>query len=116
MQHAHAAAQPAHHRFDLDEHPRIDEPARELRSIRGQFAPIAVGEPGCPFASRCPHVMEICRTAFPPEVELGNELVPDRAKIYATVACAEEMSEEQLDALLQEMLSDPVGREIHEHR
>ncbi len=29
---------------------------------------------------------------------------------------AEGMSEEQLDALLHEMLSDPVGREIHEHR
>jgi oligopeptide/dipeptide ABC transporter ATP-binding protein len=56
----------------IDAVPRVDDPTRELHAIKGQFAPIAMGEAGCPFASRCPHVMDICRTAFPEETDLGN--------------------------------------------
>ncbi|HEX4215129.1 MAG TPA: ABC transporter ATP-binding protein [Candidatus Dormibacteraeota bacterium] len=28
--------------------------------------------PGCPFAGRCPHTMDICRTAMPPSSALGG--------------------------------------------
>ncbi|MFP4113974.1 MAG: ABC transporter ATP-binding protein [Spirochaetota bacterium] len=36
---------------------------------------------GCKFAGRCPHVMEVCRTALPPEYERGEVRV--RCYLYA---------------------------------
>jgi amino acid adenylation domain-containing protein len=46
----------------------------------------------------------------------GTPANPEEPGAPAAEIIAEEMSEEQLDALLHEMLSDPLGREIHEHR
>jgi peptide/nickel transport system ATP-binding protein len=35
----------------------------------------AITTTGCPFASRCPFVMDICRTAVPPHYRVGNAAV-----------------------------------------
>jgi peptide/nickel transport system ATP-binding protein len=45
-----------------------------LRSIPGQPpSPINI-PPGCPFAARCPYVMDRCRTEMPPLAAAGTEL------------------------------------------
>jgi oligopeptide/dipeptide ABC transporter ATP-binding protein len=33
---------------------------------RGEIPTVINPKPGCRFASRCPHVMDICRTQTPP--------------------------------------------------
>lgn len=33
------------------------------------------GRIGCKFAGRCPHVMDVCRKADPPDVQVGNQTV-----------------------------------------
>jgi len=45
--------------------------SRRLRAIEGQPPSVYNLPPGCPFADRCPMVMPICRTQFPPEKELA---------------------------------------------
>ena len=44
----------------------------KLSEIPGAIAS-AQGEPGCPFAPRCPHVLPSCRIAMPPLVEAAPE-------------------------------------------
>ena len=56
-----------------------------LVPIKGIFAPITSDTKGCPFASRCPHLMQICRQEKPPVFSKGHEaacwLLDQRAKI-----------------------------------
>jgi peptide/nickel transport system ATP-binding protein len=42
-----------------------------LAEIPGTIAS-ASGEPGCPFAPRCPRVQASCRTAAPPPIDIGD--------------------------------------------
>jgi oligopeptide/dipeptide ABC transporter ATP-binding protein len=44
-----------------------------LKAISGTVPNPALLPAGCPFAARCPHVMEICRVSAPPFVRLNNE-------------------------------------------
>jgi peptide/nickel transport system permease protein len=57
----------------LDSVPRADLPeGMRLRAIPGELPdPTAVPE-GCPFAPRCPHVMDVCREVNPPPFETGE--------------------------------------------
>ena len=59
----------------------IPEPAPSERESWAK--PIALGTTevkeygriGCKFAGRCPHVMDICRQADPPDVQVGRQTV-----------------------------------------
>ena len=46
--------------------------ARRLKSIEGQPPDLASLPPGCPFAPRCPSVVERCRREYPPEYRVGS--------------------------------------------
>ncbi|MBC7724083.1 MAG: ABC transporter ATP-binding protein [Burkholderiaceae bacterium] len=55
----------------LDSAPDFDRPERPLIPIPG-FPPNVASRPsGCPFAPRCPFVVEACRTAMPPMVTVA---------------------------------------------
>ena len=59
----------------LESVPRADvESGVELQAIPGELPDPAVVPRGCPFAPRCPHVMEVCRDVNPPQfiVESGH--------------------------------------------
>ena len=45
-----------------------------LRPIPGQPPSPINPSPGCPFAARCPYVMDRCRIEMPPLAEAGSEL------------------------------------------
>jgi oligopeptide/dipeptide ABC transporter ATP-binding protein len=47
--------------------PDVQTPVKRLHSIEGQPPSIFGQAPGCPFASRCPHVEPRCREAYPLE-------------------------------------------------
>jgi oligopeptide/dipeptide ABC transporter ATP-binding protein len=47
--------------------PRPGQRAERLDTIEGQPPDTRRLEPGCPFAARCPDVMERCRVEYPPE-------------------------------------------------
>jgi oligopeptide transport system ATP-binding protein len=54
----------------------VPDPTRDeetLYQIPGQPPDLARLPPGCPFAPRCERVQEICRSEFPPFVELTAE-------------------------------------------
>jgi len=52
--------------------PRIRETAlTKLERIQGMPPDLTQLPPGCSFAPRCPHVMDVCRTERPPLFELG---------------------------------------------
>ena len=51
-------------KFDVDE---------TLRSIDGSVPNLVVPPPGCRFHPRCPHAMEVCRTAFPEMKEVKKD-------------------------------------------
>ena len=51
-------------KFDVDE---------TLRSIEGSVPNLVVPPPGCRFHPRCPHAMEVCRTAFPEMKEVKKD-------------------------------------------
>ena len=56
----------------------VPDPARGLRTrsevkARGEVPSLAEVGVGCPFAPRCPHVMERCREAMPPVTPLDDE-------------------------------------------
>jgi peptide/nickel transport system ATP-binding protein len=38
---------------------------------RGEVPSLIEPPPGCPFAARCPHVMDVCREAMPPVTEVA---------------------------------------------
>jgi peptide/nickel transport system ATP-binding protein len=53
----------------------VPDPARGLRTgemqVKGEIPSLAAVGDGCPFAARCPHVMDICRKAMPPVTRLS---------------------------------------------
>ena len=52
--------------------PRLDLRADRLAVIEGVLPDMASPPVGCRFADRCPFVLEDCRAAPPPVVELGG--------------------------------------------
>ncbi len=52
----------------------VPDPSRGLRTadveIKGEIPSLGALGNGCPFAARCPHVMDICRKAMPPVTTL----------------------------------------------
>lgn len=57
----------------LDSVPRLDvESKEELYSLGGTPPDLILPLPGCPFASRCEHAMEICLDTKPEETDLSN--------------------------------------------
>jgi len=52
----------------------VPDPARGLKTgvaaDKGEVPDLATIGVGCPFAQRCPHVMDVCRQAMPPRYEL----------------------------------------------
>jgi peptide/nickel transport system ATP-binding protein len=54
----------------------VPDPARGLRTgemvVQGEIPSLAAIGQGCPFAARCPHVMEKCRQAMPPVTRLSE--------------------------------------------
>jgi peptide/nickel transport system ATP-binding protein len=59
---------------------------RRLNEISGTVAS-ATGEPGCPFAPRCPEMIQACRAAPPP-----LELMPDGSEVACLTAVPTEVS------------------------
>ena len=52
--------------------PKMEEDVERLHSIVGQPPTLHGLPPGCPFASRCPYVMERCHEEYPPQVRMGE--------------------------------------------
>lgn len=54
----------------------VPDPAKGLKTgtagDKGEVPDLSAIGVGCPFAPRCPHVMDICRQAMPPRFELGE--------------------------------------------
>src|SRR5664279_1507366 len=54
----------------------VPDPARGLRTqevdIKGEVPIFGVPGEGCPFAARCPHVMDQCRQVMPPVTKLSD--------------------------------------------
>src|SRR5580765_5045308 len=73
---------PADALFEAPEHPytvgllasipRLDERADRLAAIDGVLPDMTAPPVGCRFAARCPFVLEDCRAAPPPVVDLGG--------------------------------------------
>lgn len=53
--------------------PRRTKKEGRLRTIEGTVPRITDSKPGCRFANRCPHAMEICRSQTPQEVLAGKD-------------------------------------------
>ena len=47
--------------------PKLEEDVERLYAIEGQPPTLHDLPPGCPFADRCPYVMERCREEYPPQ-------------------------------------------------
>ena len=57
----------------LESLPQLNADSRaRLKSIPGQPPNLAQLPPGCPFADRCPKVMDVCRTVEPPPLVVGE--------------------------------------------
>jgi peptide/nickel transport system permease protein len=71
--------------------PRADVPrGTRLEAIPGEPPNPADPPIGCPFAPRCPHVMDVCRAVNPPHFDVGSERTaachlwaPERAEAVA---------------------------------
>jgi peptide/nickel transport system permease protein len=71
--------------------PRADVPrGARLEAIPGEPPDPADPPVGCPFAPRCPHVMDVCRSVNPPQFDVGPERTaachlwaPERAEAMA---------------------------------
>jgi peptide/nickel transport system ATP-binding protein len=54
----------------------VPDPARGLKTaeveIVGEIPNLSTLGEGCPFAARCPHVMEKCRAVMPPRTQLSD--------------------------------------------
>jgi peptide/nickel transport system permease protein len=59
----------------LDAVPHVDTVAEELRTIPGELPDPRRRRAGCPFAPRCPEVMEVCERQDPPPFPVGQEHV-----------------------------------------
>ncbi|HDR8093587.1 TPA: ABC transporter ATP-binding protein [Bacillus cereus] len=58
----------------LNSLPKISNGVKErLAPIQGVTSNLLNPPQGCPFAERCPHVMDICEKERPPYFEIGNE-------------------------------------------
>ncbi|KQT94520.1 methionine ABC transporter ATP-binding protein [Marmoricola sp. Leaf446] len=55
----------------LDSIPRLDMKGQELYAIKGLPPSLMRMPSGCPFHPRCAHAQDVCRSEFPPRVELG---------------------------------------------
>jgi peptide/nickel transport system permease protein len=56
--------------------PRADAaPGAPLEAIPGELPDPAAPPPGCPFAPRCPHVMDVCRAVDPDPLRVGPDQV-----------------------------------------
>jgi oligopeptide/dipeptide ABC transporter ATP-binding protein len=55
----------------LDSAPDFDQPDRQLVSIPGFPPNLAARPSGCPFAPRCAFVVDACREAMPPRLEVA---------------------------------------------
>ena len=53
-------------------YPNIRADRRTLEVIPGQLPDLRDPPPGCRFASRCQHAMDVCRTVTPPEVRFAD--------------------------------------------
>ena len=53
--------------------PKMEEDVEKLYSIEGQPPTLHDLPPGCPFAPRCPYVMERCHEEYPPRTQVGEE-------------------------------------------
>ena len=60
-------------RLLLASFPDLAHPDRRLRGIPGAPPRLDAMPPGCPFAPRCPHVFDRCRTEVPPPFALGDD-------------------------------------------
>jgi len=56
--------------------PDPDQPGRGVRVIAGQPPDLMEALPGCPFAPRCPAVVERCRDEVPPLLDVGPGASP----------------------------------------
>ena len=56
----------------LSAFPNIAADRRTLDTIPGSPPDLRQPPPGCPFAARCPAVMDVCRTVMPPEVRFAD--------------------------------------------
>lgn len=72
----------------LNSLPREDEHKQFLDSIKGNVPSIDSLPEGCPFANRCPQVMERCRKSFPPVYEVDGQRC--RCWLYADAAGVKE--------------------------
>ncbi|WP_051433184.1 ABC transporter ATP-binding protein [Promicromonospora kroppenstedtii] len=64
----------------LGSFPPLHGPRRELAGIPGAPPDLSQREPGCPFAARCPHVMDVCRTELP---VLGRTAAAESGRLVA---------------------------------
>jgi peptide/nickel transport system permease protein len=55
----------------LESVPRVEDPADRLQVIPGELPDPRGDRVGCPFADRCPEVMDVCREATPPRYDVG---------------------------------------------
>ena len=53
--------------------PKMEEDVERLYSIEGQPPTLHDLPPGCPFAPRCPYVMERCRDEYPPAMRVHKK-------------------------------------------
>lgn len=59
----------------LESVPRVEAPGQALQAIPGELPDPRTGITGCPFAPRCPHVMDVCREVDPKPFEVGSDHV-----------------------------------------
>jgi peptide/nickel transport system permease protein len=57
--------------LDAVQRTNVSESGR-LAAIPGDPPDLAVIQPGCPFAARCPYVMPVCQQIEPPLIEIGG--------------------------------------------
>jgi peptide/nickel transport system ATP-binding protein len=65
----------------LSSFPPLHGPRRELAGIPGSPPDLSALPPGCPFAARCPHAMDVCRQVNP------SSAAPGSAEPHRRVAC-----------------------------
>ncbi len=51
--------------------PRVENAAERLEAIPGELPDPRQDRVGCPFAARCPEVMDVCRDVVPPRFDIG---------------------------------------------
>lgn len=68
-------ARPAHPytKALLESVPRIDSRSQRLEPIPGELPDPAQTRTGCPFAARCPDVMDVCRSINPQLVQIASD-------------------------------------------